>query len=61
MIILPVQINGKKRADLEVDLSASKEEIEAATLQLNVVMKHLNGQSPKKIIVVPKRIVNVVV
>jgi len=60
-IILPVQINGKKRGDLEVDPNASPEEIEDATLALDVVVKQLNGKSPKKIIVVPKRIVNVVV
>ena len=60
VISLPVQINGKKRADLEVTPEASAEEIEAATLALDVVVKHLNGAEPKKIIVVPKRIVNVV-
>ena len=60
-IILPVQINGKKRADLEVNPDASPKEIEDATLALDVVIKHLGGQTPKKIIVVPKRIVNVVV
>lgn len=60
-IILPVQINGKKRGDLEVNPDASKEEIETATLALDVVIKNLDGKTPKKIIVVPKRIVNVVI
>ncbi len=60
-IILPVQINGKKRADLEVNPDASPQEIEDATLALDVVIKQLDGKAPKKIIVVPKRIVNVVV
>jgi leucyl-tRNA synthetase len=60
-IILPVQINGKKRADLEVNPDASPKEIEDATLALDVVIKQLDGKAPKKIIVVPKRIVNVVV
>ena len=60
-IILPVQINGKKRGDLEVNPNASTQEIEDATLALDVVVKQLNGNTPKKIIVVPKRIVNVVV
>lgn len=60
-IILPVQINGKKRADLEVNPDASVKEIEDATLALDVVIKQLDGKEPKKIIVVPKRIVNVVV
>ncbi|MEM9277536.1 MAG: leucine--tRNA ligase [Pseudomonadota bacterium] len=61
ILIMPVQINGKKRADLEVNPDASKEEIEAASLQLDVVMKYLEGRDPKKVIVVPKRIVNVVI
>ncbi len=61
MIIMPIQINGKKRGDLEVSPEASKEEIEAATLQHDVVLKHLDGNQPKKLIVVPKRIVNVVI
>ena len=61
VITMPVQINGKKRADLEVSPDATADEIEAATLQLDVVQKQLNGSQPKKIIVVPKRIVNVVV
>lgn len=61
VIVMPVQINGKKRGDLEVSPDASVQEIEAATLQLDVVMKHLEGKEPRKIIVVPKRIVNVVV
>lgn len=60
-IVLPVQINGKKRADLEVNPNASPQEIEDATLALDVVIKQLDGKTPKKIIVVPKRIVNVVV
>jgi len=60
-IILPVQINGKKRGDLEVNPDASKQEIEDATLALDVVIKQLDGKSPKKIIIVPKRIVNVVI
>ena len=60
-IILPVHINGKKRADLEVNPDASSKEIEDATLALDVVIKQLDGKTPKKIIVVPKRIVNVVV
>ena len=61
ILIMPVQINGKKRADLEVHPDSSSEEIEAASLQLDVVVKYLEGRDPKKVIVVPKRIVNVVI
>ena len=61
ILLLPVQINGKKRAEVEVNAEASAGEIEAATMQLDVVRKFLEGQEPRKIIVVPKRIVNVVI
>ena len=59
-ITLPVQINGKKRADVTVPRDAGKDEIEAAVLALDTVQKALDGKSPKKVIVVPQRIVNVV-
>jgi leucyl-tRNA synthetase len=59
-ITLPVQINGKKRADVTVARDAGKDEIEAAVLALDAVKKALDGKSPKKVIVVPQRIVNVV-
>ena len=59
-LTLPVQINGKKRADVTVARDAGKEEIEAAVLALDAVIKALDGKSPKKVIVVPQRIVNVV-
>ncbi len=59
-ITLPVQINGKKRADVTVPRDAGKEAIEAAVLALDAVIKALDGKSPKKVIVVPQRIVNVV-
>jgi len=60
-ILLPVQINGKKRADVAVARDAQNSEIEAAVLALDAVKKALDGKSPKKVIVVPQRIVNVVV
>lgn len=60
-LTMPVQINGKKKADITVPADASKDDIISATLNLDVVKKLLDGQEPKKIIVVPKRIVNVVI
>ncbi|MBL4731329.1 MAG: leucine--tRNA ligase [Rhizobiaceae bacterium] len=60
-LLLPVQINGKKRGELTVPIDSSKEDIEAATLALDVVQRALDGKPPRKIIVVPKRIVNVVI
>ena len=59
-ITLPVQINGKKRADVTVARDAEREDIETAVLALNAVKRALDGKHPKKVIVVPYRIVNVV-
>jgi leucyl-tRNA synthetase len=57
----PIQINGKKRAELTIAIDAPQVEVEKATLALDAVRRALDGQIPKKIVVVPKRIVNVVV
>ncbi len=59
-ITLPVQVNGKKRADITVPAAAANAEIEAAVLALDEVKKYLEGRPPKKVVIVPKRIVNVV-
>jgi leucyl-tRNA synthetase len=59
-ITLPVQVNGKKRADVTVARDATTGDIEAAVLALDAVQKALEGKKPKKVIVVPQRIVNVV-
>ncbi|GJD79860.1 leucine--tRNA ligase [Methylobacterium gregans] len=60
-ITLPVQINGKKRADVTVPRDADAKAVEAATLALEAVQKVLEGKAPRKVIVVPGRIVNLVV
>jgi leucyl-tRNA synthetase len=59
-ITLPVQINGRKRADVTVARDASNASIESSVLALDVVKRALDGKPPKKVIVVPQRIVNVV-
>ncbi len=59
-LTLPVQINGKKRADVTVARNAGAAEIETAVLALDAVKRVLDGKTPKKVIVVPQRIVNVV-
>jgi leucyl-tRNA synthetase len=59
-ITLPVQVNGKKRADVTVERNAENSAIEAAVLALDAVKRALDGRAPKKVIVVPQRIVNVV-
>ena len=60
-ITLPVQINGKRRTEITVPQDTELVEIEKITLRCEAVVKALNGNTPKKIIVVPGRIVNVVV
>jgi leucyl-tRNA synthetase len=59
-ITLPVQINGKKRAEATVARNATNAEIETAVLALDAIKRALDGKPPKKVIVVPQRIVNVV-
>ncbi|MEW9805886.1 leucine--tRNA ligase [Mesorhizobium sp. ZMM04-5] len=60
-IVMPVQINGKKRGDLTIARDADQGAVEKAALELEVVRKALEGKKPRKVIVVPQRIVNVVV
>ena len=56
----PISINGKVRAEMNFALDMPKEDIEKQVLASEVVMKWTEGKSPKKVIVVPGRIVNVV-
>ncbi|MBH0237794.1 leucine--tRNA ligase [Methylobrevis albus] len=60
-VTLPVQINGKKRGEVTVPRTASNAEVEATALADEAVVRALEGRTPKKVIVVPQRIVNVVV
>ncbi|NLS18994.1 leucine--tRNA ligase [Rhizobium sp. P40RR-XXII] len=60
-IVYPVQVNGKKRAELTIARDADQNAVQQAVLALDAVTSALNGQAPKKIIVVPQRIVNIVV
>ena len=59
-ITCPVQVNGKKRGDLTIARDADQAAVEKAALALDVVQKALEGKPPRKVIVVPQRIVNVV-
>lgn len=56
----PISINGKTRTTMEFALDMPKDEIEKAVLANEIVQKWLEGNPPKKVIVVPGRIVNVV-
>ena len=57
----PVSFNGKTRLSLELSLQLSKEQIEQEVLANDAVKKYLNDAPPKRIIVVPGKIVNIVV
>ncbi|NBZ88576.1 leucine--tRNA ligase [Stagnihabitans tardus] len=60
-VTLPIQINGKRRAEVTVPADMAPAEVEKLVLAQEDVIKFLAGQPVKKLIVVPGRIVNVVV
>ena len=57
---IAVQVNGKVRAKLLLPVDCDKQKVEEHALSLDAVKKYLNNQSPKRVIVVPNRIINVV-
>jgi leucyl-tRNA synthetase len=59
-LTIMLQINGKLRGEVRVPADASKEQIEVLALQSEPAMKALNGTAPKKVIVVPGRLINIV-
>ena len=59
-VTLVVQVNGKKRGEVTVGSNAQDPEIQAAVLALDAVKLALDGKPVRKVIIVPKRIVNVV-
>ncbi len=58
---LVLQINGKLRGNLRLPAAADKAAIEQAALASEVAQKYLEGKSPKKVVVVPGRLINIVV
>jgi leucyl-tRNA synthetase len=58
---LVLQVNGKLRGAVRVSATASKAEIEAAAVACDAFVRQANGATPKKVIVVPGRLVNIVV
>jgi len=60
-LTLPIQINGKRRGEIEVPRDLPKTDVEAMAMAHPAVIRALEGGTPKKVIVVPGRIVNVVV
>ena len=60
-VTLPIQVNGKRRSEIAVPADMSKEEIEKRVLAMDAVVRVLDGATPKKLIIVPGRIVNIVI
>ncbi|MEM6707054.1 MAG: class I tRNA ligase family protein, partial [Acidobacteriota bacterium] len=60
-ISLVVQVNGKKRDELSVSKDTSKDELESLALASEKAQKFIEGKEPRKVIVVPGRLVNIVV
>ena len=59
--ILAVQVNGKRRGEIEVPANADNASVEKAALSDADVLRHIEGKTVRKIVVVPGRIVNIVV
>lgn len=59
-VVLGVQVNGKRRAEIEVPADAPNEAVEQAALCDEAVKRHIDGKTVRKIVVVPGRIVNIV-
>ena len=57
----PISINGKLRTKIKFNIDMSKEDMEKEILASDIVQKWLDGKDPKRVIIVPKKIVNVVV
>ena len=60
-IEIPVQVNGKLRDKVTVPADASEEDIKSAALATEGAQKYMEGKQPRKVIVVPKKLVNIVV
>ena len=60
-VTVPVQVNGKRRAEIVIAKDLDKSEVEKLALNEEAIIRALDGAAPKKVIVVPGRIVNVVV
>ena len=57
----PLSINGKKRATASYPADASKEDLEKMALENEELAKWIEGKTIRKVIVVPKRMINIVV
>ncbi|MCK4867157.1 MAG: class I tRNA ligase family protein, partial [Alphaproteobacteria bacterium] len=60
-VTVGVQVNGKLRGTIELPVGTDKETAESLALELDGVKRAMDGKPPRKVIVVPDKIVNVVV
>ncbi len=58
---LPIQVNGKRRDEIRVPKGTPSAQVQALVLSQDAIARMLDGKAPKKIVVVPDRIVNVVI
>jgi leucyl-tRNA synthetase len=61
MLEIPVQVNGKLRDRIMVAAEASQQDIEKAALASEKIKPFIEGKAVKKVIIVPKKLVNIVV
>ena len=59
-VVIAIQVDGKRRAEIEMPKDSAAKEVEAAVLDLDAVRKAIDGRKIKKVIIVPNRIANVV-
>jgi leucyl-tRNA synthetase len=59
-VTIAIQVNGKRRGEISIAKDAQAADVEAAALKEDGVIRALDGKAPKKVIVVPNRIVNIV-
>lgn len=59
-VTIAVQVNGKRRDEIRIAKGLEREKVEAMAISLESVKRALDGKPPKKVVVVPDRIVNVV-
>jgi len=59
-ITLVLQVNGKRRSEISIAASASKDDCEAAAMADDNVQKNIDGKTVRKVIVVPGKLVNIV-
>jgi leucyl-tRNA synthetase len=59
-VTIAIQVNGKRRGEITMAKDADNKTVESAALSQEGVMRALDGKAPKKVIVVPNRIVNIV-